>query len=90
MSETALVAKIRKALQSRGVYVAKMHGSQYMTAGLPDLWCVVAGRLVCLEVKLASEQPTQKQIVEMERLRRAGATTCVVRSVDDAIKAMGF
>lgn len=48
MKESALVAKIVKALKARGLFVAKLHGPM-QRAGLPDLLVVVEGRAVFLE-----------------------------------------
>lgn len=75
-------------LRERGVYVLKMHGSAYMPPGLPDLWCVIGGRLTCLEVKRPGERPTPRQVHVIDRLRRAGATALVVTSVEEAQAAV--
>jgi Holliday junction resolvase len=90
MKEKQVVNKIIDALRRRGVYVVKIHGGPYQQMGLPDLWCVWQGRLVCLEVKLPGEQPTPRQEHEIGRLRAAGATVAVVTSVDESIEQFSF
>lgn len=85
MREATLTKNVIRALRARGVYCVKIHGSQYQEAGLPDLWCVVSGRLVCLEVKTAKGKATKIQQTQLVRLRKAGATAEVVRSVEEAI-----
>lgn len=87
-NEKTIVNAITAALKRRRVYVIKMHGSAYQVPGLPDLWCVVDGRLVCLEVKQPGQNPTVRQVYEMGRLRAAGAVVAVVTSVDEALEAV--
>lgn len=84
MKEKNIVNAIMHALRQARVYVIKMHGSAYQIPGLPDLWCVVDGKLTCLEVKQEGEKPTRRQEFEIEKLRKAGATVAVVRSVEEA------
>jgi hypothetical protein len=88
--ETTLTKKIFAELRRRGVYVVKLHGGNMQTPGLPDLWCVWQGRLSCLEVKVPGGKPTVRQEYEINRLRAAGATAEVVRSVDEALDVFGF
>lgn len=86
MSESQLVYRIIHALTSRGIYVRKIHGGPYQQAGLPDLWCCVAGRLVCFEVKVPPNRTTPIQDIELQHLRDAGAIACVATSVEEVIE----
>lgn len=56
----------------------------------PDMLAVVAplGRLVGLEVKTGNASPTREQRACHEALKNMGAVVAVVRSVDDARKAI--
>lgn len=47
--ETLVVKKIRAALEARGALVVKIHGSQYMPEGFPDLIVVLPPRLRWLD-----------------------------------------
>lgn len=51
MSEAAVVGRIIAALRARGIYVEKMHGSQYQAAGIPDLIGFSHGFGFAIEVK---------------------------------------
>lgn len=51
--ESVVVAAIVRALEARGCIAVKMHGSQYMPKGFPDLLVVKpGGAMVLLEVKV--------------------------------------
>lgn len=58
-------------------------------AGLPDLLCIVLGRAVFLEVKLPGGQLTKLQKHTIDELRKHGAISGVVRSVDEALMMVG-
>ncbi len=51
--ETRLVQRIVEAIRREypRAWVQKIHGGPYQTAGIPDLFVVIAGRLLALEVK---------------------------------------
>lgn len=86
--ETRVVHQIVSALESRGAVVEKMHGSRYMTMGLPDLIGVLpGGRAIVVEVKRADGgASTIKQREVLWRWAAAGAVAiCEARSVDDVI-----
>lgn len=86
--ETSLTTRIKRAISKLdGVYVVKIHVSSFQQAGIPDLFCCVNGRLVCLEVKTATGTVSRLQEHEHARLRAAGAIVAVVRSVEEALAA---
>lgn len=49
--ETRIVASIKKELKARGAFCFKVHGSEHMMAGLPDLIVCYKGLFIGLEVK---------------------------------------
>lgn len=49
--ESRLSGKIMEALRDEGVFCFKVHGSEFMMAGLPDIIACVDGLFVGLEVK---------------------------------------
>lgn len=59
-----------------------------LTKGIPDLALVVSGRAFFLEVKAPKGRTSQEQDATIARLRRAGASVAVVRSIDDVDHAL--
>jgi Holliday junction resolvase len=84
MTETALQRKIVKHLHALGLFASKIHASRYGQAGWPDILAIMDGHAIFLEVKLPGGMPTPLQAAVIEKLRLAGATAYVVRSVDEA------
>lgn len=60
-----------------------------LCVGSSDLIGIVAptGRLLALEVKSATGQPTQQQLRFVEMVNQMGGVGRIVRSVDDALAA---
>lgn len=83
MRESALVKKLMARLRSAGWWCVKMHGGPYQRAGLPDIWAVKAGRLLCIEAKRPGERATKLQEHTLAELSAAGAITAVVSSMDE-------
>lgn len=84
MKESTLVKSIRDALADRGCWSAKNHGSPFTPGGRADIYACCGGRFVALEVKVpGGKEPTDLQLEELQELRRAGAVTAVVYSVEE-------
>lgn len=96
--ETALVGRIKTAVKRKfpngRAMIVKIAGGRYQMAGLPDLIVVIDGRIYGFEVKKQrlgeSEQhargrATLLQEARLADLRRAGAVTAVVLSVDEVL-----
>jgi len=84
MAETQLVQNIKKYLATvPKCFFWKEHGGQYGTAGIPDIIVCHNGHFIGLEAKVGKNQPTPLQSITLSRMRAAGATAEVVRSVDD-------
>ena len=83
---------VERLRQERDVYVCSVVGGAFGQGGVPDLLCCVAGRFVGLEVKrpLPESQTTPLQDVQAYRIRLAGGLAFVVRSVEEALAAIGF
>lgn len=92
MPESRLQARIKKALlrEFPGSVFYKMHGSEFMESGIPDLLGCVEGRFIALEVKHpdTGHGVTPIQQAQLDRLAEAGATVAVVESVDEAINVV--
>lgn len=95
--ESKLIRKIRDAIQARWPesFVIKNHGSAFSTAGIPDLFVIVKGYLIALEVKAprpgesdasVMSRVTSIQNERMRQLRRAGATAEACWDVDQAVE----
>lgn len=55
----------------------------YGTAGVPDIIACIDGAFYAFEVKTEIGKPTALQEATIRKIRAAGGTAVVVRSVDD-------
>ncbi len=84
MKEADIVRAILRYLKSvSGCFAWKEHGGMYGTAGIPDVICCYDGRFYGFEVKTDVGQPTKLQEATIRKIRAAGGTALVVRSVDE-------
>ena len=84
MNEATLIQSIRRYLGTLPeCFFWKEHGGQYGTAGIPDIIVCFKGRFVGLEAKVGKNLPTKLQAATIDKIRQAGGTASVVRSVDD-------
>jgi hypothetical protein len=72
------------AARSLGWWATKMHGSQYMVSGLPDVLCIKDGAAAWLEVKRPGGKVSKVQEVRIEELRSCGCPVAVVKSASEA------
>ena len=86
MRESALQRAIIRALETRGCYVVNVVVAG--RTGTPDLIVCHEGHYIALEVKLPKQQPTAIQLVERQRVLRAGGAFAVVRSVEEALAVL--
>lgn len=84
--ERAVVKKIKTALESRGSFVIKLHGSVFMVGGLPDLVGCYRGRFFGFEVKRGPGIPP-KPIQEywLKRIAAAGGMAATIHSAEMAL-----
>jgi Holliday junction resolvase len=85
MPETRLQRQIQDILKREGAFVFKVHGSEYMMAGLPDLVVCYRGLFIGLEVKMQEGHQSARQIYVESQIRDAGGISLVVRSVRDVL-----
>lgn len=85
--ESKLQRLIRASLESEWPtsWWTKFHGGPFTPAGVPDLIGCVEGCMCALEVKQPGEEASPVQRRRIAHLRRAGAISGVVVSVDEAI-----
>lgn len=88
--ESRLQQKIQKAIKAEGHFVFKVHGSEYMMAGLPDLIICARGLFIGLEVKLPStrDHTSARQDYVHGLINQSGGKALVVCSPDEAIRAI--
>lgn len=83
--EARLGEKIRAALEKRGAFVFKVHGSALMMTGLPDLIVCCRGQYIGLEVKMPGNTASKVQEHVGFKILAAGGKWRVVYSVQDAL-----
>ena len=97
-SERSLQAAIVKALNLLGFLVIHIP-NQYsygrvrdagLVSGAPDLIVLKDGKVFFLEVKTKTGRVRPSQKLFAERLRQHGFDYFVVRSLDQALKAVGY
>ena len=89
MAEKDIVRQILRYLKTvPGCFAWKEHGGMYGTAGIPDIICCCHGRFCGFEVKTEDGKPTGLQSAAIRKIRDAGGTAAIVRSVDDVRKLL--
>lgn len=88
MTEATLTKQVTRELKRRKLWFVKLHGGPMQRAGLPDFLVVFDGHAIFLELKGDGGEVTKLQEITLARLRAAGATTAVVRSLDDLTDAL--
>lgn len=86
--EARLGHKIKDAVEARGAFVFKVHGSGMMQAGLPDLIVCYKGRYIGLEVKMPGNSASKVQQLIHGRIHAAGGLAVVVYNVDEALSVL--
>jgi hypothetical protein len=92
-AEATLRASILRAIRQRytrrhGVLVFGRPASAATGPGHPDLFGVVRGFFMALEIKTRTGRPTPLQVQRIQELREAGAFAWVVRSPAEALSAI--
>ena len=84
MKEADIVRAILRYLKTvPGCFSWKEHGGMYGTAGIPDVICCFGGQFYGFEVKTEVGKATELQKATIRKIRAAGGTALVVRSVDE-------
>lgn len=82
--ESKLVNEIRNEIKRLGGKSIKIHGSQYIEIGSPDILGCLKGKTLAIECKLISEEPSKIQQYRLEEWRKSGAITGVAHSLEEA------
>lgn len=94
-AEATLRAAILKAIRQRyhrrdGVAVYGRPASAATGPGHPDLFGVVRGFFLAMEIKTRTGRPTPLQVQRLQELRECGAYAWVVRSPAEALAAIAW
>jgi hypothetical protein len=90
--ESRLSRRIMDELTKRGAFCFKHHGSEFSTAGIPDIIVCVEGKFFGLETKMPDKRSNSSTVQKFvaEKIRRAGGTAQVVCSVNEALEVCGL
>jgi hypothetical protein len=78
-----------KELRLKGYFCFKVHGSEHMMAGLPDIIVCVEGKFLGLETKVPGKEynTSARQDYVHGLIEAAGGSAVVVSSVAEALAA---
>jgi hypothetical protein len=88
--ESRLSRQIMDALRLEGYFCFKVHGSEYMMAGLPDIMVCAEGHFIGLETKLPESRGNVSPVQRLvhTKIENAGGAAQVVCSVQEALKVV--
>lgn len=88
--ESRLSRKIMDALRAEGYFCFKVHGSEMMMAGLPDIIVCAEGYFIGLETKMPTKRGnvSPRQVYVHSQIENAGGTAKVVCSPTEALQAI--
>lgn len=90
MKERVIVRRILEYLKTLpDCFAWKEHGGMYGTAGIPDIICCIDGRFFAFEVKNENGKATKLQEATIRKIKVAGGTAAVVRSVEEVEDVIG-
>ena len=88
--ESKLSRSIMTAIRAKGHFAFKVHGSEFMMAGLPDIIVCAKGRFIGLETKLPETRgnvsPRQHYVHSL--INEAGGVARVVCSANEALSVI--
>ncbi len=63
-------------------WYTKVWGGGYQKAGIPDIICCIQGEFVAVEVKAENGRPSELQLLNVERIEKAGGYCRIVYPED--------
>ena len=86
-AESRRSREIMNALRAEGWFCFKVHGSEYMMAGLPDIIVCAEGLFIGLETKMPDKRrnTSGRQEFVHEQIKLAGGVAQVATSVAEAL-----
>lgn len=88
--ESKLSRKIMDRLRLEGFFCFKVHGSEFMLAGLPDIIVCANGLFIGLETKMPQSRGnvSPRQTLVHSQIEHAGGTAKVVCSPQEALNVV--
>lgn len=86
--EARISRNIIKAVKERGGFAFKVHGSEHMMAGLPDIVCCYRGFFIGFETKTPTGVVSPRQRYVMQHIMGAQGIVTVPRNVADALNVL--
>lgn len=88
--EAKLSRRIMEALRLEGYFCFKVHGSEFMMAGLPDIIVCADGKFIGLETKMPQSRGnvSPRQSLVHSHIQNAGGTAEVVCSPQEALNVV--
>ena len=88
--EAKLSRRIMEALRLEGFFCFKVHGSEFMMAGLPDIIVCANGLFIGLETKMPQSRGnvSPRQTLVHSQIEHAGGTAKVVCSPQEALNVV--
>lgn len=92
MREKSVENKIKDYLFSKGIYYFKVHGSKFMTPGIPDIVACVDGLFVGIEVKRpgAKNEQSEAQKIHERNINKSGGVYLLVDSLEEVVNYVEF
>lgn len=84
--ETKLQRKIQKYLEENNCYHFKVHGSNYMRAGIPDIICCYKGKFIGIECKIGKNKMSPIQEKHKQEIEESQGIHILAYSLDDVKK----
>lgn len=86
--ESRLSRSFMQLMRSRGAYVWKNHGSEFMPAGLPDIVGVYRGHFIAVETKMPGNTPSPVQQICHRRIEQSGGRVIVASHIDEVFQML--
>lgn len=88
--EAKLSRRIMDALRLEGYFCFKVHGSEFMMAGLPDIIVCAGGLFIGLETKMPQSRGnvSPRQTLVHSQIDNAGGIAAVVCSPQEALNVI--
>lgn len=76
--ENLVKAKVKEVLTRYGAYFFLPVSAGYGVHGIPDFICCHKGEFVAIETKAPGKKPTALQVLQMEKITKAGGAWFLV------------
>ena len=89
-AESKLSRDIMRVLRLEGWFCFKVHGSEHMMAGLPDIIVCAEGFFIGVETKMPAKRnnTSGRQDFVHDEIRKAGGCAAVVCSPEEAVSVV--